>query len=285
MRDRLFRVEAIVLKRSDYGEADRLLTLFTPDLGKLRAIAKGARKPSSRKSGHVELFTHSALLIAKGRHLDIVTQADTLDAFMPLRENLDRLGFAYYLAELVDQFSAEGDPSSRGEFQVAASSDPSRNEAPVENQPLFDLLFHSLQWLGEVATDPALLARFFELHLLQHVGYRPQLFKCVNCGNELEPIDNSFSAEAGGVIDPNCVETQRERLFEHARDLQPISLNALKVLRYLQTREWESVRALRLNADAHAEVEALMQRYIAHHLERNLKSVEFLRTLKQNIAA
>ncbi len=117
MRDRLYRVEAIVLKRSDYGEADRLLTLFTPDLGKLRAIAKGARKPSSRKSGHVELFTHSALLIARGRHLDVVTQADTLDAFLPLRENLDRLGFAYYLAELVDQFVEEGDALSRGEIR------------------------------------------------------------------------------------------------------------------------------------------------------------------------
>lgn len=139
MRERLYRVEAIVLKRSDFGEADRLLTLYTPDRGKLRAIAKGARKPSSRKSGHVELFTHSTLLLAKGRHLDIVTQADTLDAFLPLRENLERLGYAYYLAELVDQFAEEN----------------------VENHPLFDLLRRALGWLGDGADDPALLARFF----------------------------------------------------------------------------------------------------------------------------
>jgi DNA repair protein RecO (recombination protein O) len=276
MRDRLYRVEAIVLKRSDYGEADRLLTLYTPDLGKIRAIAKGARKPSSRKSGHVELFTHSALLLAKGRNLDIVTQADTLDAFLPLRENLERLGFAYYLAELVDQFAEEGDVSSRAV--------PGDNSA-VENQPLFDLLLHSLAWLGEGTTEPALLARFFELHLLMYVGYRPQLFKCVNCGKVLEPVDNYFSADGGGVIDPDCVTTQREMMYEHARDVQPISLNALKVLRYLQTREWESIRTLRLNAETHAEVEMLMQRYIAHHLERNLKSVEFLKMLKQGIIA
>ena len=278
MRDRLYRVEAIVLKRSDFGEADRLLTLYTPDLGKIRAIAKGARKPSSRKSGHVELFTHSALLLAKGRNLDIVTQADTLDAFLPLRENLERLGFAYYLAELVDQFAEEGDPSARAERYAAPGDD-----GAVENQPLFDLLLHSLQWLGEDATEPAVLARFFELHLLLYVGYRPQLFKCVNCGKVLEPVDNYFSADAGGVIDPNCVATQRERIYEHARDVQPISLTALKVLRYLQTREWESVRALRLSAETHAEVETLMQRYIAHHLERNLKSVEFLRELRTGV--
>jgi DNA repair protein RecO (recombination protein O) len=255
------------LKRSDFGEADRLLTLYTPDLGKLRAIAKGARKPSSRKSGHVELFTHSALLLAKGQHLDIVTQADTLDAFLPLRENLERLGYAYYLAELVDRFSEEG----------------------IENRALFDLLLHALHWLGDDANDPVLLARFFELHLLQHVGYRPQLFHCVSCGAAIEPIENLFSVEAGGVLDPNCMQTQREKLAlsgaegiaGHGRDAQTISLNALKVLRFLQTREYETVRPLRLSADVHTEVEALMQRYIAHHLERNLKSVEFLHRLKQ----
>ncbi len=259
IRDRLYRAEAIVLKRSDFGEADRLLTLYTPDHGKLRAVAKGARKPSSRKSGHVELFTHSMLLVAKGRHLDIVTQADTLDAFLPLRANLERLGYAYYLAELIDQFTGEG----------------------IENRPLFDLLLHALRWLGEDASGPALLARFFELHLLQHLGYRPQLFHCVNCGREIEPVENFFSAEAGGVMDLDCMQIHRDKLPGHGRDAVPISLNALKVLRFLQTREWVTVRPLRLDADVHAEVELLMQTYIAHHLERSLKSVEFLRELRR----
>lgn len=256
-----------MLKRTDFGEADRLLTLFTPDLGKVRAIAKGARKPSSRKSGHVELFTHAAMLIARGRHLDIVTQADTLDAFLPLRENLERLGIAYYMAELVDQFSEEGDALSRGDYR-----------------PVFDLLLHALGWLGDDATDPALLARYFELRLLQHVGYRPQLFTCVNCGEPIEPVVNYFSAEAGGILDAKCV--QAEHGVQTAQgDVQAISLSTLKVLRYLQTREWETVRSLHLNADAHAQVEAVLQRHIAHHLERNLKSVDFIRTLRQPAVA
>jgi DNA repair protein RecO (recombination protein O) len=258
MRERLYRVEAIVLRRTDHGEADRLLTLFTPDLGKLRAIAKGARKPSSRKSGHVELFTHTHLLIAEGRQLDIVTQADTLDAFLPLRENLERVGYAYYLAELVDKFSEEG----------------------TENRAVFDLLLHALGALGEQSNEPDLLARFFELRLLQYVGYRPQLFNCIHCGKAIKPIENYFSAEAGGVLDPDCVQTQREHIASRAYDAQLISLNALKVLRYLQTREWETVRALHLNGEVMTEVEALMLQYMTHHLERNLKSVEFLRELK-----
>ena len=280
MRERLYRVEAIVLKRTDYGEADRLLTLFTPDLGKLRAIAKGARKPSSRKSGHVELFTHTHLLVAKGKQLDVVTQADTLDAFLPLRDNLERVGYAYYLAELVDRFSEEGDAASRGGTRSDLKSSLPRDDAAEENRAVFDLLLHALAVLGDSTSEPDLLARFFELRLLQYVGYRPQLFNCIHCRKVIEPIDNYFSAEAGGVLDPDCVQTQREQIAERAYDAQVISLNALKIMRYLQTREWEAVRGLRLNGEAMSEVEALMLRYITHHLERNLKSVEFLRELR-----
>jgi len=254
MRERLYRVQAIVLKRTDIGEADRLLTLYTPERGKLRAVAKGARKTKSRKSGHIELFTHCALQIAKGKQIDIITQADTLDAYMPLRDNLDRVSYAYYLAELVDQFIEEA----------------------VENDQVFDLLKHALGWLGDAHTDAELLARYFELQLLTHVGYRPQLFACINCGKPIEPMDNFFSAEAGGVLDPACAVNSRE----HTRDLQPITLGTLKILRYVQTREWATVRVVRLIADEQSVVETLMYRYIAHHLERNLKSVEFLHTLK-----
>jgi DNA repair protein RecO (recombination protein O) len=156
-RERLYRTEAIVLRRQDFGEADRLLTLYTPGLGKTRVLAKGVRKPTSRKAGHVELFTHSRLLIAKGRNLDIVTQADTIDSFLPLRAELARASCGYYVAELVDKFTEERE----------------------ENGRLFDLLVRALAWLGE-AEDTDLVLRYFELHLLDYVGYRPQLFQCVN---------------------------------------------------------------------------------------------------------
>lgn len=259
MRDRLYRLEAVIVKRTDFGEADRILTLITPDQGKMRAIAKGARKPSSRKSGHIELFTHCTLLVAKGRNLDIVTQADTLNVFLPLRANLERLGYAYYVAELADKFSDEGS----------------------ENRPLFDLLLHTLRWLGDDDSDPALLSRYFEMRLLNAVGYRPQLYSCVHCGVGIEPMENFFSAEAGGILDPICVQSERDKITEGGRDIRPISLNALKVLRYLQTREFETVRTIRLGEGVRSEVEELMHHYIAHHLERNLKSVEFLHLLRQ----
>ncbi len=249
-RERVYRTEAIVLRRIDFGEADRLLTAFTPERGKLKLIAKGARKPSSRKSGHVELFSHGQFLVAVGRELDIVTQAETLEPYLPLREDLLRTTYAYYVAELADAFTAERD----------------------ENRPLFDLLRDAFGWLCE-AQDLALVARYYELHLLGLVGYQPQLFVCPGCKARLEPVVNYMSAADGGVFCPKC---GRSRVGTTA-----ISLNALKVLRFLQTREWETCRMLRLSPASHSEMERTMQHYIAYHLERSLKSVAFLQRLQR----
>src|SRR5512140_3276703 len=106
---RSFRVEAVVLRHADWGEADRLLTLYTRERGKVRAIAKGARKIRSRKAGHLEPFTRVTLQLARGRYLLIVTQADTVDAYLPIHENLAKTGNAAYIVELLDRFTFEDD--------------------------------------------------------------------------------------------------------------------------------------------------------------------------------
>jgi DNA repair protein RecO (recombination protein O) len=252
MRDHLYRVQAIILKRSDVGEADRLLTLYTPDRGKLRAVAKGARKPTSRKTGHVELFNHASLLIAVGRDLDIITQADTVDAFLPIRSDLDRLSYAYYFAELVDRFTEEGE----------------------EHYAVFDLILRGFHWL-EKTDQLARTARYFELRLLDVLGYRPQLYSCVNCGEELVPEENFFTAEGGGMLNAKCRDSHR--------DVGAVTVNGLKVLRFLSTREYDEVEKLRLTTLVEAEVEYLLHFYLTHWLERNLKSIDFLNTLRSNL--
>ena len=251
-RERVYRTEALVLRRTDFGEADRLLTVFTPGRGKLRLVAKGARKPSSRKSGHVELFSHGQFMVAVGRDLDIVTQAETLEPFLPLREDLLRTTYAYYVAELADAFTAERD----------------------ENGPLFRLLKDAFGWLCQ-ASDLALAARYYELHLLGLVGYQPQFFACVGCRNPLEPEVSYLSAADGGVLCRKCGHD-----WSGAAEL---SLNALKVLRFLQTREWEICRLLRLNPSTRSEIERVMSGYITYHLERKLKSVDFIHRLRRQM--
>lgn len=251
-RERLYRTEAIVLKRQDFGEADRVLTLMTADRGKLRAVAKGVRRTTSRKAGHIELFSQSQLLLAKGRNMDVITQAQAVNLFRPLHDDLLRFTYASYMAELVDKFMEEADT----------------------HEDVYLLLRDALEAVGEVKHENgfALLARFFEMRLLSLGGFQPSLFACAHCQSPLEARDQFFSPLAGGVLCPKC------RLAEH--DALPLSLNALKVLRFLQTRDYSQVRQLTLSPDLHHEIERLLLRYLTHVLERQLKSPEFLELVR-----
>jgi len=166
-RQRLYRVSAIVLRRRDQGEADRLLTVLTRDRGKLTLLAKGVRRTASRKAGHIEPFTYVELLIAKGKSLDLVTQAETVEAHRRLREDLWRSSLAYYVAELTDAFIQDEDP----------------------HELLFDLVLETLGRLDRSENLP-LAIRYCELHLLALAGYQPQLFRCVQCNELLKPEVN-----------------------------------------------------------------------------------------------
>src|SRR5258708_6225403 len=110
MQQRSYTTQAIVLKHSDLGEADRIMTLFTPNKGKIRAIAKGIRRPISKKAGHLDLLTYSQLQFAQGRNLDIITQASTLEPFLHLRGELWHMTCGYYLTELIDRFIEDDTP-------------------------------------------------------------------------------------------------------------------------------------------------------------------------------
>lgn len=244
---RSVRVTAIVLRHADWGEADRLITLYTRELGKTRAVAKGVRKITSRKAGHLEPFTQVKLQLAKGRDLFIVTQADTIDAYLPLRENLVLTGNASYIVELLDRFVYDEEGA---------------------NPTLFRLLADTLKRLSSEA-DTWLPVRYYEMRLLDFLGFRPQLFECANCGREIEAEDQFFSFSAGGVICPRC--------GIGLPNLREISVEALKYLRHFQRSSYaESVRA-RPSSEVRTEAESLMQGYFTYLLERELNSPGFLK--------
>ena len=252
-RERTFRSEAIVLRRSNFGEADRLLTLYSREFGKLRAVAKGARKPQSRKTGHVELFMRTQFLFAQGRDLPLITQAEMAQAYRPLREDLVRTTYASYVVELLDQFAPDEEKNLR----------------------LYDLLAAALAWFS-TTNNLLVAARYYELRLLTLVGFQPQLFHCVRCETAIEEQDQFFSAELGGLLCPNCQTADRRA--------KPISAAAVKVLRYLQTRDWKTAQSLNLQRSLHTELEDLMHFYLPYHLERHLKSVDFLHRLRREAA-
>lgn len=249
-RERTFRSEAIVIKRTDFGEADRLLTLFSREKGKIKAIAKGARKPQSRKTGHVELFMRSNFLFAAGKALAIITQAEMVASYKELRADLVRSTYASYAVELLDRFTVEED----------------------RHVGLYHLLADALGWFAHFS-DPLLAARYYELRVLALTGFQPQLFYCVACGEAISEQDQFFSAEMGGLLCPSCRQADRRA--------EAISAVAVKVLRYLQTRPWETVQALQLRRSVQAELERIMHFYLTYVLERQLKSVDFLFRLRQ----
>ena len=272
LSERIYRTEAVVLRRTDLGEADRILTLYTPTYGKVRAVAKGVRKPASKLGGHLDLFTRSKLLLARGRNLDVVTGAETLDAYRGLRSEglestapgdagggddasdaLERIGVAYYLAELLDRFTEEG----------------------MESRPVWDLLVAALRALSDGVT-PAVVARHYELRLLGYLGYRPQLEECAGCGEPLKPEENHYSLEAGGVLCPEC--------RNHDPLVEPLSVNALKLLRLLAREDPATVARLRFGPQLADEVEGVLRRSIRHIGERELESPAVLRSLRHDRA-
>ena len=256
-RLRIYSTEAIVLRRTDFGEADRMVTLMTPQLGKLKVLAKGARKITSRKAGHIELFTRTQLQLARGRNFDIITQAELVETYRTLREDMQRGSSAHYLCELVDQFGQEGS----------------------EDEPLYDLLSNGLQWLCN-APDPKLAVRVFEMQLLELTGYQPQLFECALTSARLEVdlaqtstqvVLTAFSPQQGGTVCAVAARTVREAVM--------LTPSALKLLRDLQTQPEAALLAMTIAPELHGQVERTMQRYMNFVLERALKSAGLLKQL------
>jgi DNA repair protein RecO (recombination protein O) len=175
---RLYRVNAIVIRRANLGEADRLVTFFTQEKGKIRAVARGARKATAKLSAATELFNVVRLQIARGKSLDLVAQCETVEVFLPLRQDLARFHLASVAAELCDilfeEFSPHGE--SYGAFLAALRQMSS----------------------GEAATA---LMRFV-MQLAQEAGFAPQLYKCAVC--DKDPINPRFSPNAGGLVCGSC---------------------------------------------------------------------------------
>lgn len=276
-----YSTEAIVLKRSDMGEADRLLTLFTPSKGKYHAIAKGTRRPVSKMAGHLDLLCRSQLQLALGRNLDIVTQAEGRENFLHLRNDLWHMTCGFYLAELVDRFVEDrtqhydiyallldtlryldADANALQQLRNAHNGDIERKNGGTGDQPLT-----SQQEEGKTR----LLLRYFELRLLMAIGYEPILQTCAHCASEIRPEENGFRASLGGILCPQC-----SRLWERR-----LSLDALKILRYMQRASWKEVSRLRPDARQHNELEAIMYDLLRYHLERDLKSWSFLEMLRE----
>jgi DNA repair protein RecO (recombination protein O) len=253
-RPRTYRVEAIVLRRIDFGEADRVLVLYTRERGKQPVVAKGIRRISSRTAGHLELFTRSEIQLAKGANLDVVTQAETRDPYRALREDLTKTSTAYLIAELTDALTEEA----------------------IEQPELFDLLADAFRALG-TNDDPRLLAAHFQVSLLDVAGFRPVLMQCVSCQESLLPGKNGFSAYLGGALCPRCTPAEPSA--------RPIDSDVLKVLRNLQRSGQPGSARFRVPEIVMREVERVLRDLVERHTERRLRTPDLLARLRTEQAS
>ncbi len=243
---RRYSTDAIVLSRFDYGEADRILTLITPTGGKLKAIAKGIRRPTSRIGGSLEPFAELTVLLARGRTFDVVTQVSVGHAWLNLRDSLESAATAWYLAELADRSLEE------------------RHAA----EPVYSLLKRGYELL-DAGMAPNRVARWFEMHLADELGVRPEVDRCVECDRALE-ADGRFRwvPPLGGVLCDRCPGPPHDRAT--------LSLDALKLLKAYQRQDVEAIAGLRLSLATEREVESAMRDFLRHVLERDARSLAFL---------
>lgn len=248
-RSRTLRTQAIVLRRVEYGEADLILTLLTPQHGKISAIARAARRPGAKASGHVELYSLSDMLLAHGTSLYLITQVDLVNPFLAIGDNLERMVYASHFVELIDRFTVDDQ----------------------ENRLAFDLLVRGLGWLCDPETDLRLASRYFEFRLLTIMGYAPSVFECVISGDELAAHDQFYSVADGGVVSYEHVD--------NASGLISLPLGAFKVLRHFSRHRWDGAKGLELSAATHAVLERVLLDTLAYLLERQLQSIAFLKRI------
>jgi len=156
-----YKTEGIILKRTNYGEADRILTIFTKHYGKIRVMAKGVRKLSSRKAGSLELFNQSLLFLVKGKNMDLITEAEVVNLFKNWRKDLNKVALAYYFCELVDKLTPDNQPHPLV-FELLRQSFLKRGFLPAS----------PARFAARRAGGPASrLVREFEEKLLNELGF------------------------------------------------------------------------------------------------------------------
>lgn len=243
---RRYATDAIVLSRFDYGEADRILTLLTPLSGKIKAIAKGIRRPTSRVGGSLEPFAELRLALAHGRTFDVVTQVEVIHPWLRLRDDLVSFGTASYMAEMADRTQEE------------------RHAA----EAVYVLLKRGYEIL-DTGMAPGRVARWFEMHLADELGIRPEIDRCVECARLLPPDEQyRWVPPLGGVL---C-----ERCAGPPHGIAGLSIEALKLLKAYQRMDVEALAALRLRPEVEAEVEAAMRAFLSYTLDRAPRSLAFL---------
>lgn len=242
----LFKAEGIVIRSKDYGEGNKIVTIFSSDVGKISVMARGAKKTKSRLSSISQLFTYGQYLFYKGtsaNSMGSLSQGEIIESFRNLRSDLTKTAYAAYFAELMDRIIEDGE----------------------RNPYLFNLLLTTYRYLDE-DKDAEILARLYELKILVAGGYRPQLDQCTHCA--VQEGTFGFSVKEGGFLcqdcqhlDPNCIA---------------LKTNTIKLLRVLYYFEINRLGNINVKSETKEELRHALWMFMDHHTPLRLKSRSFL---------
>jgi DNA repair protein RecO (recombination protein O) len=247
-------VKGIILKKQDYRENDRLFVIYTDELGKIDAVAKGVRKIKSKMAGHLELFFVVNLMVAPGRTYYQIAGADILKNFSNLKSDLGKIILGSHVLEVVDNFIKPEHPDSK--------------------------IYKLLEELLEISNNKKIkdflkmygLSKFFVLKLLSLLGWTPELYNCLKCKKKIVPNGNFFDASRGGLLCGQCSKS----------DL-PISTAAIKVLRFTLEHDLKNSAALRITKNYIKELAKIIDDFAAVHQDKELKSTMWINHLTHSL--
>ncbi len=242
------KAEAIVLRTYNLTESSKIVVMLTSLKGKVRAVAKGVRRTKSKFGSALEPITHieAELYFKENRDLQTLSQAVTHESFPSVRADLERLGLASVMCELMESFVQENEESSRP----------------------FVLLLISLKALESMSKNYNSLLIFYYLKALEISGLLPELGRCVSCGGELKDHVH-LDAGSGGAVCSGCSAGMGERVKE----------GSVKIMRRLMSTDWQMLERTRVPSSSADEILHALNAYVCHHTGRELRSVKFLRSV------
>lgn len=244
--------EGILLRRQDLRETSIILTFYTRGFGKIKGIVRGVRGPRGQfGGGALEIFSLDEIVFYERRRSDIYTisQCDLVNFFNPIRESLEKLSYAMYMAELIDSVTSLADP----------------------NGDAFELLLNSLKLL-EADASPKRVARIFEIKLLYLLGLMPSMEICAGCGAKID-IPARFSIARGGLICKEC--------FQAERDARPILPGTAKFIEHVLSSPFDRASRVKVAMPVGKELESILRKFLDYHIERRLKTVQFIREIER----
>ncbi len=252
---KIFSTPAILLRRTEYGDHDLILTFFTPENGKLSVMAKSAKKSIKRFAGLLESFSVLQLVCTNGRgKLPVLQEAALEKAFFNIRSNIRKTAYACYWAELISEWSEE---------------DHKQHE-------IYRLFHHVLDKLDNGETSENILSILFQMRFMSVSGFCPNLNHCCNCGTLIDKIRENrliFDLAQGGIVCARCVSDDlKKRVW--------LSKGTIKQLQWLDSRDTEKAGRIRFNPQSVNESLYFLEAFVPYHIGRQIRSLEVLRQVR-----